>query len=63
MATTWVILGGQMTATSLFGYPINTETMQNINPIFVMSLIPILSFSFIRRSTARAFSKRRRFAA
>lgn len=44
MATTWVILGGQMTATSLFGYPINTETMQNINPIFVMSLIPILSF-------------------
>lgn len=44
MATTWVILGGQMTATSLFGYPINTETMQNINPIFVMTLIPVLSF-------------------
>ena len=44
MATTWVILGGQMSTTSLFGYPINTETMQNINPIFVMSLIPILSF-------------------
>ena len=44
MATTWVILGGQMTATNLLGYPINTETMQNINPIFVMSLIPILSF-------------------
>ena len=44
MSTTWVILGGQMTASNLFGYPINTETMQNINPIFVMSLIPILSF-------------------
>lgn len=44
MATTWVILGGQMTATNLFGYPINTETMQNINPIFVMMLIPVLSF-------------------
>ena len=43
MATTWVILGGQMTPTSLFGYPVNTETMQNINPIFVMSLIPVLS--------------------
>jgi POT family proton-dependent oligopeptide transporter len=44
MTTTWVLLGGDMTASSLFGYPINTETMQNINPIFVMSLIPILSF-------------------
>ena len=44
MATTWVILGGQMSATTLFSYPINTETMQNINPIFVMSLIPVLSF-------------------
>lgn len=44
MTTTWVILGGQMTANHLFGYPINTETIQNINPIFVMMLIPILSF-------------------
>lgn len=44
MATTWVILGGQMSATSLFGYPVNTETMQNINPIFVMALIPVFSF-------------------
>ena len=43
MATTWVILGGQMAPTSLLGYPVNTETMQNINPIFVMSLIPVLS--------------------
>lgn len=44
MATTWVILGGQMSNTSLFGYPINTETMQNINPVFVMMLIPVFSF-------------------
>lgn len=44
MATTWVILGGQMSATTLASYPINTETMQNINPVFVMMLIPIFSF-------------------
>lgn len=44
MSTTWVILGGQMRATSLVGYPINTETMQNINSLFVMALIPVLSF-------------------
>ncbi len=44
MATTWVILGGQMRATSLLGYPVNTETMQNINSLFVMALIPVLSF-------------------
>lgn len=44
MATTWVILGGQMTPSGIFGYPVNTETMQNINPIFVMTLIPVLSF-------------------
>ncbi len=44
MSTTWVILGGQMCATSLVGYPINTETMQNINSLFVMALIPVLSF-------------------
>ncbi len=44
MATTWVILGGQMRATSLLGYPINTETMQNTNSLFVMALIPVLSF-------------------
>ena len=44
MSTTWVILGGQMRATSLVGYPVNTETMQNINSLFVMALIPVLSF-------------------
>lgn len=44
MSTTWVILGGQMSATSILSYPINTETMQNANSLFVMLLIPIFSF-------------------
>ena len=44
MSTTWVILGGQMSFSSIFAYPINTETIQNANPVLVMLLIPIFSF-------------------
>lgn len=44
MSTTWVILGGQMSVSSIFAYPINTETIQNANPVLVMLLIPIFSF-------------------
>ena len=43
-STTWILLGNEMNASDLFGYPINTETIQGLNPVVVMMLIPIFSF-------------------
>jgi len=45
MLTTWVLLGAQMSQTSVLSYPVTAETMQNANSIFVMLLIPIFSFT------------------
>jgi proton-dependent oligopeptide transporter, POT family len=41
--TTWVQQGMQMREYDLFGFMVTGETMQSINPIFVMSLIPIFT--------------------
>ena len=41
--TTWVQQGMQMQSYNLFGFTVNGETMQSINPIYVMSLIPVFT--------------------
>jgi proton-dependent oligopeptide transporter, POT family len=41
--TTWVQQGSQMRPYDLWGFTVNGETMQSVNPIFVMILIPILT--------------------
>ena len=39
--TTWVQQGAAMVAVKIGDYSINGETMQSVNPIFVMALIPL----------------------
>jgi POT family proton-dependent oligopeptide transporter len=39
--TTWVQQGQQMVPVMLGDYAINGETMQSVNPIFVMAIIPL----------------------
>lgn len=57
MQTTWVLLGTQMSPTSVLSYPVTSETMQNANSFFVMILIPIFSFALYPLLNATRFFK------
>jgi POT family proton-dependent oligopeptide transporter len=41
--TTWVQQGQQMREYDLWGFKVTGETMQSVNPIYVMSLIPLFT--------------------
>ena len=51
--TTWVQQGKQMIPVMLGDYSINGETMQSVNPLFVMSIIPLFLF-FVYPALTRA---------
>jgi POT family proton-dependent oligopeptide transporter len=60
--TTWVQQGSQMRPYDLWGFTVNGETMQSVNPIFVMLLIPILTilvYPWLDRAGLKPTSLRR----
>ncbi len=47
--STWVLQGGKMVATELFGLKIGAEQMQSMNPLMVMILVPLLTLGIYPR--------------
>ncbi len=45
MNSTWVVLSEQMSASKIFAYPLNSETVQSANSIFVMIFVPLFTFA------------------
>ena len=42
-STSWILQGNKMAAVDICGWTLNAETMQSINPVMVMVLIPVLT--------------------